>query len=218
MRAILQHTRIFISLFVVFIFIAGFFLFKNTKGTAEIWVNTYNNSSLDHFFYWTTYLGDGFFAVVLIILMAVFINVRKAFILTIILLLVSAITQVLKHFIFYDVYRPSVFFKDVAGLHYVSGLELHANNSFPSGHTTQAFCIFFICSYYTQNRSMQYLFFLIALLAAFSRVYLLQHFLIDIYVGAIIGTMGSIVFLYYFNKINLLKYASIDKPLIPLRS
>ncbi|MBC7451176.1 MAG: phosphatase PAP2 family protein [Cytophagales bacterium] len=218
MKGILQHTRIFLSLFAIYIVLAGFFVFKNTKGTVEVWLNTYNNNTLDLFFFWATYLGDGIIAIGILLAIGLFLNLRKAFTITVILLLVSAVTQVLKHFVFYDVYRPSVFLKGVTGLHYVPGLEIHSGNSFPSGHTTQAFCLFFLFSFYIKNRNWQYVFFIIALLAGISRVYLLQHFLIDIYFGAIIGTLGSILFLYYFNKINLLNYASIDKPLINIRS
>lgn len=218
MRAILQHTRIFLTLFALYILLAGFFVFKNSKGDVEVWFNTYNNSSLDHFFFWATYLGDGIIAFGILIGIACFYNIRKAFLITVILLLVSSLTQILKRFVFYDVYRPSVFLKDVTGLHYVEGLEIHSGNSFPSGHTTQAFCLFFLFSYYIKNRNWQYFFFLIALLAGISRVYLLQHFLIDIYFGALIGTLGSMMLLYYFNKINLLGHSSLDKPLIKLRS
>ena len=168
----------------------------------------------DNFFYCVTYLGDGFFAALILIFILLFISVRKSLVITGILLSVSALTQILKLFVFPSSSRPIVFFKDVIQLHFVDGLEIHTSNSFPSGHTTQAFCMFFLFSFFIKNKNWNYVFFLIAALAAISRVYLLQHFLRDIYVGAIIGTLGSVLFLYLSNKYALLSNPALDLPLI----
>ncbi len=217
MKEILQQTRIFLSLFALYIILAGFFFLANTKGNIEIWLNSFHTTYLDHFFYWTTYLGDGIFAILFLITFAVLINLRKGIIITLILLAVSAVTQVLKHIVFPVSPRPSVYLKEVLHLHYVPGLEMHTSNSFPSGHTTQAFCIFFLLSFYVADKKWQYVFFSLALLAGISRVYLLQHFLIDTYAGAIIGTLGSLWLLSIFEKNKLLSTKALDKPLIPLQ-
>lgn len=217
MKEILQQTRIFLMLFACYLLIPGFTLLMTAKGQFEIWLNSFHTSYFDNFFYWVTYFGDGFFAAFLLIGIIFFLSIRKGLIITGILLCVSAVTQILKLFIFPTMDRPSVYLKDVLELHFVEGLQIHASNSFPSGHTTQAFCLFFLFSYYYANRSMNYLFFFSAALAGISRVYLLQHFLIDIYVGAVIGTIGSMILLFYVNKYNLLSNPALHKPLISTR-
>jgi membrane-associated phospholipid phosphatase len=216
-KEILQQTRIFLVLFACYLLIPGFILLMTAKGQFEIWLNSFHTTYFDNFFYWVTYFGDGFFAAFLLIGLILFFSIRKGLIITGILLAVSVVTQVLKLFVFPTMDRPSVYLKDVLELHFVKGLEIHTSNSFPSGHTTQAFCLFFLFSYYYANRSMNYLFFLLAVLAGISRVYLLQHFLIDIYAGAVIGSLGSLILLFYVNKYNLLSSPALNKPLISIR-
>lgn len=217
MKEILQQTRIFFILFVLYLVVPGFTLLVTAKGQFEIWLNTFHTNYFDNFFYWTTYFGDGFFAAFIILFILLFVNVRVGLLITFILLIVSAITQVLKQFVFPRSERPIAYFKDTIELHFVPGLEIHSSNSFPSGHTTQAFCLFFLFSFYFTNKSYQYLFFVLASLAAISRVYLLQHFLVDIYVGAVIGTIGSLLCLQFANQKNLLSHPALNKPLINIR-
>ena len=214
MKEILQKTRIFLILFILYLVVPGITLLITAKGQFEIWLNTFHTNYFDNFFYWMTYFGDGFFAVLIILFILLFVNIRIGLLITFILLIVSAITQILKQFVFPQSERPIAFFKDTIELHLVPGLEIHTANSFPSGHTTQAFCLFFLFSFYFKNKSYQYLFFVMASLAAISRVYLLQHFLMDIYVGAVIGTIGSLLCLQFANQKNLLSRPSLNKPLI----
>ena len=217
MKEILQQTRIFLILFVFYLLIPGFTLLATAKGEFEIWLNSFHTIYFDNFFYWVTYFGDGIFAALVLIGIVLFVNIRKGLLITIILLTVSTLTQILKLFVFPRSERPLAFFKDTIELHFVPGLEIHSSNSFPSGHTTQAFCMFFLFSFFVANKSCQYIFFGIATLAAISRVYLLQHFLMDIYVGAIIGTIGSLICLLFANQKNLLSNPALNKPLINIR-
>lgn len=214
MKEILQQTRIFLILFVFYLIVPSFVLLTTAKGEFEIWLNSFHTTYFDNFFYWVTYFGDGFFAALVLICIVLFVNIRQGLLITGILLTVSALTQILKLFVFPRSARPLAFFKDTIELHFVPGLEIHSSNSFPSGHTTQAFCMFFLFSFFVKNKSLQYLFFVIACLAAISRVYLLQHFLMDIYVGAIIGTLGSLLCLQLVNQKNMLSNPALNKPLI----
>lgn len=59
--------------------------------------------------------------------------------------------------------------------------------SFPSGHTTVMFATATVLSYYCQ--SWQGLFYTIAILVGFSRLYLYVHFPSDVLVGAILGVL-----------------------------
>lgn len=217
MKDILQQTRVFMLLFAFYIVIPGFTLLATAKGEFEIWLNTFHTDYFDYFFYWATYLGDGWLAAVLLAVIILFVKIRQGIFMTLILLLVSGITQGLKLFVFPREDRPLMFLYDVADLHFVKGLVIHTSNSFPSGHTTQAFCLFFLFSFYCKNKNLQYLFFSMAVVAGISRVYLLQHFLRDIYVGALIGTIGTLILLYIFEKNNFLSNSRFDQPLISIR-
>jgi len=59
--------------------------------------------------------------------------------------------------------------------------------SFPSGHTTSAFAVFTLLMFSTRNRVLKIIFLAMALLIAFSRIYLSKHYLSDIMFGIIIG-------------------------------
>ena len=75
-------------------------------------------------------------------------------------------------------------------LHLVPGVQLYAHFSFPSGHTTAAFCIYGVLAVLSGRPVLQWLFFLIAALVGISRIYLLQHFMEDA-VWRLLGTMTA---------------------------
>jgi len=61
--------------------------------------------------------------------------------------------------------------------------------SFPSGHAATAFAAAYILSYYDKKRRAFY--YTIAVLIAYSRLYLHCHYLIDVVGGAVIGLIIS---------------------------
>jgi membrane-associated phospholipid phosphatase len=71
----------------------------------------------------------------------------------------------------------------------VEGIELHIKYSFPSGHTASAFCILISMCFLLNNNFYSFLMVGVAFIIGFSRIYLSQHFLIDVIIGAIIGSL-----------------------------
>ena len=112
----------------------------------------------------------------------------------------TVVIQTLKRAIFYDVARPFIYFRDIYELHLINGVEMHHANSFPSGHSSSAFVIFFMLALITKNNSLKFIYFIIASLIAYSRVYLSQHFLIDIYFGSIISSTITLIIFYFGMK------------------
>ena len=99
-------------------------------------------------------------------------------------LITLGITQLCKHTIFEDEHRPSYFYEHLS---IVDGTDHHKNNSFPSGHTSAAFTFATILALIYEYRVLQYLLPMLASLVAISRIYLGQHFLMDVLVGGILG-------------------------------
>jgi membrane-associated phospholipid phosphatase len=64
---------------------------------------------------------------------------------------------------------------------------------------------------FTKNKWIEFLLFSIALIVGYSRVYLSQHFFIDIYAGSIIGVSTTLVIYFLFRN---LKAQWLDKSLI----
>ncbi len=195
----------------------GFALFV-PKGEFEIWLNKNYTISLDYFFAYITNLGDGNFSVLIIILLF-FRKVYYGVLATISFIFSTIVVQCIKRFVFPGLLRPSAFFDKTLNLHYVPDIEIHHYNSFPSGHTSGAFTIFLILAIVFRNKYLDVLFFVLAFLVGLSRVYLLQHFFIDTYFGAIIGVSTTLI-VYYFtsSKANWLEKPKLNKSIIKLFS
>ena len=75
------------------------------------------------------------------------------------------------------------------------------DGSFPSGHTSYAFTIFTIVLFMAKKKSLKVLTGILAVLIAFSRLYLYVHFPTDVIGGVIIGFILAILAMkIYFSK------------------
>lgn len=172
---------------------------KYSKSDIHLTINKWNVEFLDWFFYYFTHLGDGIFAACIVLALC-FVKYRYAIFLASSAIIAGLTTQLLKHTIFSDAVRPKKFFEGAAEvLQFIPGVDNHLHNSFPSGHATTAFATFFCLSLIVKNDGLKFSFFTLALVIAFSRVYLSQHFLTDIYAGSLIGvTISLLIYQYVF--------------------
>jgi membrane-associated phospholipid phosphatase len=158
------------------------------KSDGFLLVNHFHNRLLDNFFILFTNFGNGLFAIGLIVIMML----RKKFgwsIQTGISFLVSGLlSQLLKHLVHSP--RPRIFF-GVHEIHWIYGITRTGYASFPSGHTATIFALTTLLSFYFPGRKTGTLFFLIAALTGFSRIYLSDHFPADVLGGLIIGVLVS---------------------------
>lgn len=213
MKGFFKENRVFLAVYLFAILVSIGFLFRFEKTTIHYYLNQFvGNKFLDLFFYYITYLGDGTVAV-FILLLIMLANIRLGIYATSSFLTSTMVTIALKHLFFDDVNRPSFIFKYFDGreLTYVDGVHTYIHNSFPSGHATQAFSILMCLVFAVQNNYYKSLFFTLAFLTAISRVYLSQHWLVDITAGSVIGTLFSI--LYYFVFMHNNKLQKLNRPL-----
>lgn len=149
-----------------------------------------------------TYIGDGITFGVMLAVMLVLRKFRLFWTAATVLILVTILVQTGKHF--FNAPRPLHYFADTNVIHLVEWVSVHGSCSFPSGHTTTAFAMFCYLSLISSNKALGGLFILLALVAAYSRIYLAQHFFVDVYVGSIIGTCSSVAVysLFQSKKIN----------------
>ncbi len=180
-----------------FLLTGAIFLLLFHKGYDIILINQYNNIVLDEFFKYITYVGDGIFLAILLIPMLI---IRlKYFVYFLFSFLTSGgMAQLLKHI--YELPRPTAFFHNSILLHYVPGVKVYMAHSFPSGHTATAFAMFLMLSFISKNNYSKLFFFLSAVIVGISRVYLLQHFFIDVYFGSIVGTLFSLINYVLFTR------------------
>ena len=133
------NRQYFLSLVVVLI-ASLLFLLIDGKAAAFISLNSYHPYWLNIFFIGYTYIGDGAFAICLILLFFLYFKKKKqALIMLSSFLLSGFVAQLIKNFVFAP--RPRLFFEKGQYLYFIEGVSLANNHSFPSGHTTTAFAL-----------------------------------------------------------------------------
>ena len=120
------------------------------------------------------------------------------------LLLTTLIVQPIKHIVHAP--RPITWFADNmpdVTLPLVEGVRMNHWLSFPSGHTATFFALFFcvsiiLCAENIKGKYiLSFLCFLCASFGAYTRIYLSQHFALDIFAGILIAVCSTLI-LYFF--------------------
>lgn len=210
MKRYLRGQNGFMLIYVLFLAYFGYLQLQFSQAEIFLAINGLHSPRLDMFFYYATYLGDGLFFVFILIIIA-FYRYSSALLGLIIFLLSGLTAQVLKRFVFETSLRPFGELADRFDLHRVPGVEQVMTLSFPSGHTVTAFALAFFLTSLFERRYVGWLLAILAVLVAYSRVYLGQHYMIDVYVGSMIG-LGVSTLCVYFLKPKLeakLSYKSL---------
>ena len=198
-------TLYFSGLMIILFF--GLLLFLLTgKAGSFLALNVYHPFLLNVFFINYTFLGDGIFSVCLIAAVLFYFKKRKEGLALLWSFLISGIAvQIIKNCI--DAPRPHLFFEPGQYLFFIDGVTLANHHSFPSGHTTSAFAIATVLVMMADNRNRQLLILMLATLVGYSRIYLAQHFLPDVLIGAVLGTLSAIPAVYLATNFKLSKFS-----------
>lgn len=189
---------VFLWLYIILLFLVLPFVVMFDKGQTHLIINQFHHPNFDIFFKNITHLGDGLFAIFIGFLL-LFFSYRYSILIVSTYAISGIIVQLLKKLVFFDIDRPFRFFGDLVKLHWVDGVEILKKESFPSGHSATAFALFTCMAIIINQKYFQVLFFFVALLIAFSRVYLSLHFLTDIIAGSVVGVLVTwAVYKYLF--------------------
>jgi len=197
-----RHPVYFLA-FVFFIIIASVTICLDNKIDCFIKLNPLHEQWLDVFFIGVTWLGDGLFSLVAAVLVVLFWrDYRLTLHIVIAYLLSGLVAQVMKKL--WAAPRPRAIIEPALYKNFLSGISGVGHNSFPSGHTTTAFALATILALHASNKAWGLFFLFLAVLVGYSRIYLGQHFLPDVTMGALLGTVTAL-FVYGFININLRK-------------
>jgi membrane-associated phospholipid phosphatase len=185
----------------IWFLVGGLSLLIYDKTTLFWALNAYHTQTLDILFTVITYLGDFYPFGILLLYLLLQKSYPKLYIGMGILALVTIVVQYIKHEL--NVPRPSVYFDDSFPFQLISWMDLRTQWSFPSGHTATGFAFFTYWALLVKRPLWHGLFFALALLVAYSRLYLYQHFFLDVYIGSMIGSMISYWMYTYFYKYRL---------------
>jgi membrane-associated phospholipid phosphatase len=216
MFSLLKKNASFFLPYFIFLLLGGLALLYWNKTDIALYINSYHSSAADFFFSNWTNLGLGLMIIPVALILA-FIRFRYM-IISILGFALSGLTNESLKKLFHSP-RPLVVFSNIhQSFYHVPNVELFSDYSFPSGHTDTSFCMFCLLSLYTKNKTVKLLYFIIAFLIAYSRMYLSEHFLKDVYAGSIIGVCSALlVYNWLMNAKMFNKFAErLDKPLIRL--
>ncbi|MGM9512105.1 phosphatase PAP2 family protein [Larkinella sp. GY13] len=197
---IVSRNRSFFIVYLLCLATVSVLMLLYNKTELMQWVNGHHAPLADLFFQNVTYLGDGAFSVLVIIIL-LFRSFRFALMGAVSFLLSTLITRALKQLVFSDSLRPLKYFEHSPWQYrIIDGLDIHSYNSFPSGHSTTAFAVFCLLALLDDRKSRGWFFAVLAVITAYSRVYLFQHFVEDVYVGSLIGTVSSIFVFWLLSR------------------
>ena len=172
------------------------FLFYN-KGSIVLNINKEHTPFLDFFFKNMSGVGN---ALSIFVFLAITLRFKLKYLYFFILAFaIESIFIVLgKKVFFNDVFKEQGILDQI---NFVEGVKVRKHHSFPSGHTAYSFFVatFFVLK--LNKFSYSILLFLIAALIGVSRMYLVQHFFVDVFTGAIVGTLSTFVaYVLVFNQ------------------
>lgn len=163
------------------------------REVIHIEMNNWHLPLLDYLFLWWTRLGEGWVLLGLAAVALLF-RIRISLVMLAGYILSGLSAQLLKRLFFSQFARPVKYFElhDIDfNLYLVPGVDFHSWYSFPSGHTAAAFGTFFGLSLFLRSEVARLALFLLAAGVAFSRIYLSQHFLMDVAGGMFLGLAGG---------------------------
>lgn len=199
---------------------AAFFVLSNNHGNAVIWFSNHRSTSLDTFFTIITKVGEAWSYVLLLLILLCY-KFRYALMVFALAILVPLISQSLKRA--FSQPRPKRFFMDNGlfdNLNLIEGVALYTgNNSFPSGHTVSAFAVLGFAAYAFRKFSWVSISLLfLAICVALSRVYMMQHFLLDVCVGASIGSAIALLVSWLSVRITRTNASWLEKNVLKLEN
>jgi len=162
-------------------------------GNINLFLMLNNNLGVlaDWFFRYYTNGGDGLVWIA-VLLITVFVLKRKDVFPLLIssFILVTLFTQICKYVIVPDEPRPIKAIANTSLIHTVPGVELHTISSFPSGHTAAAFAVYLLFCLLLAQSFWVYVGLILALFVGYSRIYLAQHFPLDVGAGMIVAVIS----------------------------
>lgn len=169
-----------------------------TKEKIYFAINHIHTVFADVFFANLTDLGN-MAGCVLITVLVTLINYRKGFLLATSYLITFIISQTIKHLVKSP--RPHLFFaKKLDGIYLIKGVQMLDINSFPSGHSVSAFTAALVLTYIAKKRWWGPFTLIFAVLIAYSRMYLSEHFLVDVTAGSVVGIVVTGAWLYWIDQ------------------
>jgi len=171
------------------------------KNEAFLYLNENLGQLADKIFEYSSYLAEGWIWIPYFIVLVGLFKMDTPFILMN-FLVSTLLTQFAKNYIFNTAMRPMASGLDATQIHTVPGVEIHTFNSFPSGHTATAFTLFILTTYLFPNKYALTIGIVYAIVCGYSRIYLAQHFPLDLAGGIFVALLTLPISIFIREKLN----------------
>lgn len=171
------------------------------KGFIEMKYNLFEYPNLFLPFKCITFFGDGWMLLGTLVFVLVRLhfykkrrNLKELYSFIFAALLMSIVVCVFKHYLLPDTLRPIAYFTSKNPTWDSSQFDIHFNtrHSFPSGHTATFATIGFFLMRFIKKKLYIKLLFVAIILVGFSRIFLFQHFVLDVFIGFYIGLFSVV--------------------------
>ncbi len=219
MQSLFKGNKVyFYYVFLVFLLASSLVLIIVPYGNEVLFINKFATELFDKAAIFLTQFGLG---LVMGMLAIIFIFIRYYYsIATVISLIFTGIfTGIFKKVLFKGMPRPTGYFSDSDFFHLIPDFDYHALNTFPSGHAMTAIAIFLLLAFAFNSKRWSIFLAVFGIAVALTRIYLLQHFLLDVFVGSIFGVLCSLLGLHFARLIlkrdeKLLNRSLLDEPFL----
>jgi membrane-associated phospholipid phosphatase len=200
---------------VLLFFIAGLLLnLLVPYGQEIVLLNDWRNEPFNMLFKMATRMGEAI-AFLISGLVALLYRYRFAVLIALAGLVTIPVSYSMKEALRHD--RPITWFEQEGlrdTLVLVPGERLNTGKtSFPSGHTMAAFALFGVLSTLLKRRWWQLACAFLPALTGLSRIFLVQHFLRDVLLGALVGLLIAAL-VHYIDRRFLSKHSGLDRGLL----
>ncbi len=192
-RLIWKAYPVFFGINLIFLLAALLFRLQAEKGDLILVFSAHRQEFWTVFFKFGTLLGEAYVYVAAMFVL-LFVSYRMVLAIPLLGVAVTLASYVLKKLFAQP--RPPAYFTELGRfgeLSLIDGVKVYMGyNSFPSGHTMSAFALFTFWLLALEKRGgvgLQAIFAVIAIVVGLSRVYLMHHFIEDVWLGAIIGML-----------------------------
>lgn len=208
----------FLIPFLLFLIAAAIALFSYPTGHWILYFSEHRTPFWNSFFTIGTQLGEEP-TYLLAILILLFVKFRYAILVPLTGIVVTIVSFATKALFAHP--RPSVYFKELGTFDQINTLEgvrlLTGPTSFPSGHTMSGFAIFFLFALMLPKKAYyQVPLFIMAIIVGLSRIYLVQHFLKDVFAGSICGVLIAALLYYLFSRSKLPAHHWLERSILNL--
>ena len=198
-----SYNRYFLIPFVIWMVLGGIALLSFDRLELFRAFNTHYSTLGDEVMIYVTRMGEGVFVTIVMLLLLARTSLRNAWFVVVAVFsnaIPNLIAQALKSG--FNAPRPLNYFEEAPWIHALPEWPRFMERSFPSGHTTCAFCLYCLLAVLLPPKYKIFglAFFFLALAVGYSRIYLAAHFFVDVYVGSIIGTVFTLLIVALMNR------------------